>query len=526
MRKRWGTVVGAFGLLVVFVAAATAFVDEPLRAYVEQKMNRSLNGYSVRIGALHVHPVGFSLTLEDLALARTDQPESPVAQIPRWTASLHWKALLFGRLVNDQYIERPTFHLTRTVTKQEMQNEMPVKDRGWQDAVESIYPFKINQVTIRDADLTYVDEAKPERPLRFHHVNVSASNIRNVHSHDQHYPSELALEGMLFDAGKVRVEGHADFLAEPHVAVKADILVDDVPLGALIPVTARYNIHMTGGTLSAEGSVEYAPGVKVVDLKRLTIDGLRVDYVHSKRTERAEAARAKATVETAQEVNADQETMVRIERIRLVDSELGFVNQATEPDYRLFLTDADLDLEHYSTQLREGPASLSVRGKFMGTGDTEVTGVLRPEHDSSDFEVKIKIAGTQIRSMNDLLRAHGKFDVAAGVFSCYAELRLHNGVIRGYVKPLVRKLDVYNKEQDRGKNALEKVREGAIEDLSSWLENLPRQEVATKADVSGSTRKPRTETVQIVVGLIQNAFFKAILPGFEREFGSKHAAYK
>ena len=162
----------------------------------------------------------------------------------------------------------------------------------------------------------------------------------------------------------------------------------------------------------------------------------------------------------------------------------------------------------------------------MGTGDTEVTGVLRPEHDSSDFEVKIKIAGTQIRSMNDLLRAHGKFDVAAGVFSCYAELRLHNGVIRGYVKPLVRKLDVYNKEQDRGKNALEKVREGAIEDLSSWLENLPRQEVATKADVSGSTRKPRTETVQIVVGLIQNAFFKAILPGFEREFGSKHAAYK
>ena len=43
---------------------------------------------------------------------------------------------------------------------------MPVKDRGWQDAVESVYPFKINQVTITDAELTYVDEAKPEQPLR------------------------------------------------------------------------------------------------------------------------------------------------------------------------------------------------------------------------------------------------------------------------------------------------------------------------------------------------------------------------
>ena len=63
-------------------------------------------------------------------------------------------------------------------------------------------------------------------------------------------------------------------------------------------------------------------------------------------------------------------------------------------------------------------------------------------------------------------------------------------------------------------------REGAIEDMSSLLENVPREEVATKADISGKTSAPRTDTVQIVLRLIQNAFFKAILPGFEREFGS------
>ena len=54
----------------------------------------------------------------------------------------------------------------------------------------------------------------------------------------------------------------------------------------------------------------------------------------------------------------------------------------------------------------------------------------------------------------------------------------------------------------------------------------PREEVATKADVSGHLARPRTETVQIVVGLIVNAFFKAILPGFEREFGSGRASAK
>ena len=31
--------------------------------------------------------------------------------------------------------------------------------------MESIYPFKINQVRIANMIVTYIDEAKPERPL-------------------------------------------------------------------------------------------------------------------------------------------------------------------------------------------------------------------------------------------------------------------------------------------------------------------------------------------------------------------------
>jgi hypothetical protein len=526
MAMRWAKIVTGFGVLVLLVVAAAGLADEPLRSYVERKMNRSLKGYTVRIGGLHVHPIGVSLTLENMRLSPSDRLDAPLAQIPRWTASLHWKALVSGRLVNDQYIEHPTFHVTHALAKQETQDEVPVKDRGWQDAVESIYPFKINQVTITDAALTYVDEAEPERPLRFHNVNVYATNIRNVESADQTYPSALRFEGSLFGSGNIHAEGHADFLAEPHVAVKAAVVVDGAPLAPFLPVTGQYNIQLTSGTMSAEGSVEYGPAVKVVDLQRLTIDDLRVDYVHSEQTRTTETARAKAAVDTAKHINDNQETLVRIERISVVNGEFGFVNQAAKPDYRVFLSHANVALEHYSSQLQEGAASMAIRGKFMGSGATEIIGVWHPEHESPDFEIKVQMTGTHIRSLNDVLRAHGNLDVAAGMFSCYSEFKFHNGRLRGYVKPLVRKLDVYDSKQDRGKNALEKVREGAIEDLSSLLKNIPRQEVATKADVSGSPSHPRTETVQIVIGLIQNAFFEAILPGFEKEFGSTRARVK
>ena len=51
------------------------------------------------------------------------------------------------------------------------------------------------------------------------------------------------------------------------------------------------------------------------------------------------------------------------------------------------------------------------------------------------------------------------------------------------------------------------------------LENIPRREVATKADLSGPLENPQASTWQVLVSLIQNAFFRAILPGFERELG-------
>ena len=40
-----------------------------------------------------------------------------------------------------------------------------------------------------------------------------------------------------------------------------------------------------------------------------------------------------------------------------------------------------------------------------------------------------------------------------------------------------------------------------------------------KSDVTGPVPNPRADTWQIVGTLIQNAFFKAILPGLEKEYG-------
>ena len=118
--------------------------------------------------------------------------------------------------------------------------------------------------------------------------------------------------------------------------------------------------------------------------------------------------------------------------------------------------------------------------------------------------------------MNDLFRAFGNFDVKAGLFSFYSELTIKGDMVNGYVKPLFKGMKVYDRREESQKTLFHKLYVGLVGGISKLLEN-PRKDVATKADISGPIGSPQTSTWQIIVKLIQNAFIKSILPGFEKE---------
>jgi len=105
----------------------------------------------------------------------------------------------------------------------------------------------------------------------------------------------------------------------------------------------------------------------------------------------------------------------------------------------------------------------------------------------------------------------------AGEFNLYTEIGVKNGEIRGYVKPLFRDLTGYSPGQDEDKSFGQKLKEKAVDVLGKVLKNRPREEVATVIPVSGPLENPKASTWETLIGLVRNAFIKAILPGFERE---------
>ncbi|HEY7038282.1 MAG TPA: DUF748 domain-containing protein [Methylomirabilota bacterium] len=514
--RRWLLAGGALAaLLLVASVVALFFIDEPLRRYTEGKMNASLKGYSVTIGRLHFNPINFSLDLRETVIVQNQFPDPPVARIDRLYASVHWKALLSGKVVGDILIEHPIVVLNLPQARAEIHDETPVKDKGWQDALQAIYPLKINQLRITRGDITYQDNG-PFKPLRVYDLEMTASNIRNVRSEQGVYPSPMTLQARIFDAGSVSIDGWADFLAEPYAAFMADITLDQIALDYFKPITNRYHLEVDKGMLSANGEIEISPQFKSVKLWTATVDGIQVDYVHTPATAGVAKEATRETLEAADK-SQDPGLEFRVDRLAIVKSNVGFVNKTANPSYRVFITDTNATLTNLSSLPTGETAVAEVQGKFMNSGPASLSFKLLPARPGPDFDLAVQIDEADLRTMNDLLRAHGKFDVVAGRFSLYTELHAKNRQVSGYVKPLFQDMEVYDPAQDRDKGVFRKAYEAVVGKVSKVLQNRRRDEVATRVDISGRLDNPNASLIDTVVGLVQNAFFKAILPGFDAE---------
>jgi hypothetical protein len=516
-RRRW-IWVGGLALLVLVGAAAVAshLVDEPLRRIIVRQMNERLKGYRAGIRAVSFHPVGLSLTVYDLEFVQEAHPDPPVFLARRLDASVHWRALLHGRLVANFALDQPALYVNLQQLRAEAKDPTPVKDHGWQEAFQAIYPLKINEVRVTDGLVTYVDDGR-FAPLEASRVNLIARNIRNIRSQDRTYPSDVHLDAVVFDSGRVALDGEADFLAVPVPGVAGDVTLTGIPLDYFKPVLNHGSVAIEGGTLSAAGAFEYGPTVRMADLREATIRGMKIEYVSTPQTTGVPEKAARKTVQAVQKANNAPGLQLRARRVELVDSRVGFFNKKTTPAYHAFVDVARLRVENFTNQKSEGEMTATAAGRFMGNGPTQITAHFRPEVDGPDFDMRVAIETTDLRTMNDMLRAHGKFDVVSGVFSFYSELAVKNAQVRGYVKPLFKDVQAYDPAQDRHKSAMKKLYEQVVTGVATLMKNVPRKEVATEVNISGRLDNPNTSTAQAILKLIQNAFFKAILPGFDRE---------
>jgi Domain of Unknown Function (DUF748) len=516
VRTRWKWIVGSSALAILLVYVLAFLANEPLRRMVQREINARLNGYTMRIGYLHFHPIPLSLDLRDITILQNPDFERPIIRVPRLSASVHWGAVARGRVAADIEVDSPEVHVDSARLARALDDPIPLNGKGRQEVLGALHSRGVNEFVVRNGSFTYV-EAGQTRPLTASRIEAIAKQIGKVPSAADAYPSPVRITGVVFDDGLFQMDGRADFLSVPHVAFKSHLVLDRIALDHFAPLAARHGFTVVTGMVAANGHVEFAPHIKIVDLEEIRIDGLKGDYAYHKRNARPVKDVAKATAEEVKKVSDNPGVVFKARRLSVNGATVGFVNEQATPRYRVFFSDTDLVFENFTTRFTEGTATARLTGRFMGSGATAINATFRPDSKGADFHLEASIEDTDLKAMNDLFRAHAKVDVASGAFSVFAEAGVKSGLSQGYVKPLFRDLSLYGPQQDDEQSLGQKFKERVSDLVAKVLRNRSRQEVATVVPIAGPLENPKANTWEALVSLLRNAFDKAILPGFERE---------
>lgn len=506
---------GLLGLFLLILGVAEFFIDEPLRGYMESKANANLKGYKLELGSVDFHHLGFSVDIENLILRQEAHPDPPLIFIPFWSASIQWTELLKLEIVSDHVIKEAKVALHFLQAEKEVKDPEELEERGWQEALYSLYPVTINTLRIEDSAFSFKDS--DHTPLEVTHLQLQIENIQNIRSEEGEYPSSIHMEGKIPQSGSLQFTGRANFFAEPFPGVSGDFDVQQVELKPFIPVASLANLEIHSGTLNGLGHLEYSPWKSRAHLTRVELVNPFVNYV-----EKGQSGKVKQKGSESSKPGDKENSLPKKEPFQLVvddglvkNGEVGYVNTSTNPPYRIFFNNLEMNVSGKNTYSETEKSELHLSGKFMGSGNVMLDGVFRSDMETPDFEMKLKIEKTDMKTLNKLFKAYGEFDVEKGKFSLFSELKVHKGQVRGYIKPFFENPEVFDLSQEKTDNLFQQMYEGIVGGLSSLLESTPREQVATKTEISGNLKNVNVSTWELVFNLVKNAFFDSLTPAFE-----------
>jgi Domain of Unknown Function (DUF748) len=374
--------------------------------------------------------------------------------------------------------------------------------------------LKIDELRVTDGTVIF-DEVGQLPPVRLERTNVRLTSIGNVPGPPGELPSHLELDCSLFGSGSLRLRGRGDLLAKPQPRGVVEFDLERIGLAQFGQLASPWNLAVTGGSLSTSGEVVRDAEQTRATVRQLSISKPVVEYVQ--RTARDEERVQQATKKTTE---AQEKPAVRVdlERADVTDGYFGLTVENEGSPYRLFLDNAQVTLAGFSNERSQRDGVAHVRGRFMDSGPAALDATFAGGGSGSpEFELEVGIDQVRLTALNDLLLSRGGFDVSSGLFSFYSDLKVRKGRIDGYVKPFFQHMTVYDPEQDSGKPVGQQLYEALVGGAATVLENHSLDQVATRTDLSGPVENPGASTWQIMIGLLRNAFWRAILPGLDRQ---------
>ncbi|MGE8408658.1 MAG: DUF748 domain-containing protein [Pseudomonas sp.] len=213
---------------------------------------------------------------------------------------------------------------------------------------------------------------------------------------------------------------------------------------------------------------------------------------------------------------------ITLNEVLIRDGTLTFHNFNSKPPVDLKATQLNASVHNLTNVVdKQGRRDASFEGKALLLGDAQVesNATFDPLSNFEDFEFRLRATDIQLRRLNDFASAYGKFDFNAGHGDVVIEAKAVKGRLSGYIKPLLRDVEVFNWQQDvenKDKGFFRSIWEALVGASETVLKNQQKNQFATRVELSGNVHQSDISAFEAFLQILRNGFIQAFNARYER----------
>lgn len=203
---------------------------------------------------------------------------------------------------------------------------------------------------------------------------------------------------------------------------------------------------------------------------------------------------------------------ITLNELRVDDGKITFNNFNSTPKVKIEADKVNASIYNLTNIAGNREARFDGKAMLLGNAPLESTATFDPLSNFEDFDFKLRATGVQLKQMNDFASAYGKFDFNAGNGDIVIEAQAKKGQLSGYIKPLLRDVDIFNWQQDvenQNKGFFRSIWEAMVGASETVLKNQRKNQFATRVELSGSVHKQDISAFQAFLQILRNAFIQA-----------------
>jgi hypothetical protein len=214
---------------------------------------------------------------------------------------------------------------------------------------------------------------------------------------------------------------------------------------------------------------------------------------------------------------------IQINILEISNSEISYIDPTSEPKIDVALKKINLraeNLRNVQSATDDLPASIRVKTLAMESGMIDLKAELNYLLEPPDFDIDLEIEQLDLVKFNEFFKAYANLGLKSGTLNFYSEAASRNGQFDGYIKPLIKNLEIADTDSTDG--LIKTIYKGVVEVGTELFENQKEDQIGTKVPISGSLENGKAKIFESLLNLFKNAFIEAYNLEIERSISFRN----